>query len=305
MATGFLAPLRCDSSGNIYFRTDATDSIHKLNQKGEQVAVFDAAANTDKKVDASASFALAPNGDLYEIVYPHEIDRYLFVYKSDGSFKSATKLDPGFRWSPHALAFFPSGQLLIAGYEYDLDRAAATWPFTGIFGAEGGLLKEIKLEDDQTLREMANSGDARVSLPLYPQFNRAIDLTQIEMAADGNAYLMRWTNPAIVYAISPGGETVRRLKIDPGNSGYRPSDMHVFENRIAILFVDAESHDGIMKIIDLEGHEIAAYGEQRVNNKPNGMLGGAFACYTENPTRFVFLGASDENKLQFWIVEPR
>jgi hypothetical protein len=35
------------------------------------------------------------------------------------------------------------------------------------------------------------------------------------------------------------------------------------------------------------------------------MLGSAFACYTENPTRFIFLGADDDSKLQLWIAEPR
>src|ERR1019366_5900697 len=106
--------------------------------------------------------------DLYELVYPHEMYQYVFAYKSDGTFKSAIKLNLGFRWSAHSLAVFPSGQLLISGFEYDRDPAAATWPFTGIFAADGSLLKEIKLEDDDTLRDMAASGDSRVSSPTVP-----------------------------------------------------------------------------------------------------------------------------------------
>jgi hypothetical protein len=304
--TGFLAPLKCDGDGNLYYRQDPLDAIHKLNPKGEKVALFQAAANTDKKIDGVAAFALATNGDLYQLVFPHEFDRYLFGYKSDGTFKSAIKLSPGFVWSPHALAVFQSGQLLIAGSEYDHDRKAAMWPFTGIFAQDGSLLKEIKLEDDETLHDMAASGDTRVTSPQLPQNNRAVNLSQIEMAADGNAYLMRWTNPAIIYAISQGGEVVKRIKVDPGDAGYQPAAMHVFQNRIAVLFVSPPTHDKIMKIVDLEGHELATYDELRANGKPQGaMLGGAFACYAENPTRFIFLGADDDNRLQFWIAEPR
>jgi hypothetical protein len=296
VATGFLTPLKCDADGNLYYRQDELDAVHKLNSKGEQVKLFQAAANTDKKIDAVASFALALDGDLYQLVAPHEFDRYIFVYK----------LNPGFVWFPHALGVFPSGQLLIAGSEYDRDRTATKWPFTGIFATDGSLLKEVQLEDDDTLHHMAASGDARVTLPQFPQVNRAVDHSQIEMAADGNAYLMRWTNPAVIYAVSPGGEVVRRLKIDPGDSAYLPSQMRVIQNRIAMLFVNTQTHDFIMKIVDLEGHELATYDELEANRKqPGAMLGNTFVCYTENPTRLFFLGTNDDYRLQLWIAEPR
>jgi hypothetical protein len=122
-------------------------------------------------------------------------------------------MDPFFAWMPHALAVFPSGQLLIAGLEYDRDRAAAMWPFTGIFASDGSLLKEIKLEDDETLRDMAASDDARVTVPTVTNGNRAVRVSQLEASADGSVYLMRWTNPAIVYAITAGGEVLRRPRL--------------------------------------------------------------------------------------------
>jgi hypothetical protein len=307
MAAIFYPPLKCDRDGNFYFQNDpSAPAIHKLNSKGEQIALFRPTSNPDFKVDFVTHFAFAPDGELYELVFPHETKRYVFAYKSDGTFKSAIKLDPGFPWSPRALAIFSSGLLLIAGSEYDRDRTAAQWPFTGIFASDGSLLKEIKLEDDETLHAMAVSGDARVSSPQAPNSNRAVSFSQVETANDGNAYLMRWTNPAVFYAISAGGEVVRRFTVDPGGMDYRPAAMHVFQNRIAVLFVEEQNHDKIMKIVDLEGHEIATYDELRPNGQPtHGMLGTAFACYTENPTRFTFLGSDDDNRLQLWIAESR
>jgi hypothetical protein len=272
--------------------------------KGEPVALFQPAPNTDKKVDLGWSFAVAPDGDVYELVFPHEINRYVFTYKGDGTFKSAIKLNPGFVWFPGKLAVFASGQMLVTGSEYDKDVTAEKWPFTGIFGADGSLLKEVKLEDDQTLRDMAVAGDARVKEAGMPG-NQAIDFTQVEMAQDGNAYLMRWTNPAIIYAISPSGEVVRRLKIDPGKADYHPRTLHSFGNRLAILFVQRETMEKIMKIVDLEGHEIATYDEPKTKGEGQTMLTSAFYCYTENPTRFVFLGTNEKSMLQFWITEPR
>jgi len=306
VTNSFYPPFKCDSDGNIYFQNDPrVPAIQKFNSKGEPVALFRPTPNTDKQIDHSGSFAVAAGGDLYELVFPHELSRYVFTYKPDGTFKSAIKLNPGFPWIPSKVAVFPSGKMLISGSEYDKDRGAAMWPFTGIFASDGGLLKEVKLEDDETLHDMAAVGDVRVSVPEIPQSNKAVAQTQIEMAADGNGYLMRWTNPAIIYAISPGGEVVRRLKIDPGESDYYPRTLHIFQTRIAILFIEPNTFEKIMKIVDLEGHEVATYDEHKANGKPQALLTGAFYCYTENPTRFVFLGANDDSRLQFWIVEPR
>lgn len=309
IATEFYPPLRCDSDGNLYLRTEfaGVPAIHKLNSKGERVALFEASSNPDLKVDLAAYFALeAGGGELYELVYPPEINRYVYLYKSDGTFKSAVKLRPGFPFAPKKLAVFPSGQFLISGEEYDAERTAAMWPFTGIFAADGALLKELELGDEKELHDMAASGDTRVARPGNSHANLAIDNGQVEMGVDGNAYLMRWSNPAIFFAISPGGDVVRRFTVDPGESAYRPSAMHVYKNRIAVLFVEMQSNDKIMKIVDLEGHEIATYGEPKPDPKAtNGRLSAAFACYRENPTRFVFLGANDDNKVQLWIAEPR
>ncbi len=308
ITNAFRPPMVCDSDGNVYLSTDpvGVSGIHKLNGKGERVALFEASANNQNlQVDAVAYFALQPGGgDVYQLVYPHEINRYVFVYKPDGTFRSAIKLDPGFPFLPKKLAVFSGGQFLVAGEEYDAEKTAALWPFAGIFAADGHLLKEFELEDDKTLHDMAASGDPRVALPGRPHSNKAIDNSQIAIGDDGNAYLMRWTNPTIFYAISPGGDVVRRFTVDPGASGFMPTEMHLYKNRIAILFVERQSFDLIVKIVDLEGHGIATYGLLRAEGKPKDDLGVALACYTENPTRFVFLGANDDNKLQLRIVEP-
>lgn len=306
MATEFYSPLKCDESGNIYLQDNPVEpAIHKLDPKGKEVASFRPTANPDLKVDVGGYFAIAPNGELYEIITAHEITRYVFVYEADGTLKSKLKLQTGFAWMPGALTVFPSGHLLISGLAYDRNNMNVMQPFSGIFAPDGSLLKEIHLQDDDELRDMAADGDARVSSPLSPRINRAISGSQVEVAADGNAYLMRWITPAIFYAISPGGETVRRFSVDPGNQSFRPVSMHISGQRIAVLFVDPQTHQKLMKVLDLEGHNLATYDEVAANAKSStDMLGGAFACYTINPERFTFLGTDDKDRVQFWIAEP-
>ena len=305
IAAAFYPPLRCDSDGNLYLRTDSgsVPAIHKLNAKGEKLALFEVSSNPDLKDVEGHDFALdVDGGELYELVYP---GRYVFVYKSDGTFKTAVKLKPGFPFSPKKISVFASGQFLISGEKYDANLTGVGWPFTGIFAADGSLLKELEIGDERDLHEMAASGDTLVAPPDNAKGNRAVDNGQVEIGSDWNAYVMRWTNPAIFYAISPGGEVVRRFAVDPAESVYRPAAMHVHKNRIAVLFVKKQSDDKLLKVVDLEGQEIANYDEFDINGKAQGAMSAAFACYTENPTRFVFLGANDDNKIQFWIAGPR
>lgn len=309
MANSF-SYLNCDHDGNLYFSADVygTSAVHKLNPKGERVALFRPDANPDlKTIDLFKNFAIAQDGELNLLVFPHEIDRYINVYKSDGSLKSTIKLQPGFTWAPSVFAVFPQGNLFVSGLEYNRDRKnPARWPFNGIFSTSGMLLKEVKLEDDETLHDLAAAGDKRVTSPTVPSSNHAVQFSGMETGRDGNVYLMRWTNPAIFYAVSAGGEVVRRFTVDPGDSGYDPSTMHVSGSRIAVLFFQPQTKEVLLKVVDLEGQAIATYHEMKADTEPkHRSLGLGFACYTENPERFTFASTGDDGQLQFLIAEAR
>lgn len=304
----YVTPLQCDSGGDLYLLSDhsGVSAIRKLSPNGEQEAILQPAAVPDLgRLDVVGPFALGPDGDVYEIVYPHEITRYVIVYKSDGSYKRTIKLDPGFGWQPASLAVFPSGNLLITGQQYarNTNGEHVLLPVTGIFSTDGALLKEVKLKDDDDLQDMASKGDTWITDPTNPSSNHAIDFSRMQPGSDGNIYLMRWVTPAIVYAVSPGGEVVRRFTVDPGDASYRPEGMHISGNRIAIVFFHPQTHEDRMKIVDLEGHEVATYDEPKVNGKVQfHML--SFACFTENPEHFTFLSEADDDKLEILSVKP-
>jgi len=301
----FLEPLRCDADGNLYLRTDPSGvgAIHKLNGKGEQVALFEP-TSTDIKIDFPASFAIAPDGIVYQLIIAHEITRYVFAYNRDGSVKSQIKLQkPGLAFFPSTIAVFTNGDLLLSGLEHDKDRNnQVMWPFTGIFSPDGTLRRELTLKDDLSIHDMAASGDPKVTSPESPSGNRAVSLGAVETGADGNVYLMRRLSPAIFYAISPGG-SVRRFEVDPGQQDFLPSAMHVVGNRIAILFWQPQTHEEILKVVDLQGREIATYDEAAEKDGGHA-LGLAFICYTTTPERFTFLETMDDNKLGLITATP-
>lgn len=143
VATLLYDPVKCDSEGNVYYPTDMTGAgvLRELNLEGERIAEFRPGANPDMPIDVFQDYTIGPDGEVFMLVYPHEITRYIFVYKSDGSYHSSIKLDTGFPWVPTAFAIFPSGGFLIAGLEYARsDKGKLTQvPFTGVFSADGRL----------------------------------------------------------------------------------------------------------------------------------------------------------------------
>jgi len=299
----FLWPLKCDRDSNLYLRnlTDGVPGIHKLSSDGKQLAVFQPdSATPDLKIDVAGYFSVSTDGNVYQLIGPHEINRYLFVYKPDGNLRSYVKLATGFPWVPAQVAPFPSGDVLVTGLEYDHDRTnPVKWPYTAVFSSTGAVLKEVRLEDDDTIHDMAAAGDARVVSPEAPTVNHAVGLGHMEAANDGNIYLMRRLSPAILYAISPKGEVVRRFTVDAGQPDYMPQSMHIAGNRIAVQFAHPQSDDQLIKIVDLEGHELVAYHVAR-----DSPLGFALACYSTNPERFTFLGVADDHTVTLNLAEP-
>lgn len=308
VVTFFIPPLRCDGDGNLYLHNDETGvtGIRKLSSKGKRLAMFQSVPEIDrlKAVDGTRFFVGA-NGELDQLVeLSGEASHYILVYQSDGTLKSKVKLELGVPWVPATLASFPSGTFLVTGQVYDRDRAHAMWPVTGIFSSNGTLLKEIKLEDDKQIRDMSEAGDRRVTSAQNPTSSRAVAFSQMEAAGDGNVYLMRWLPSPIVYAISEGGEVAHKFRVDPGDPNYRVVAMHISGPRLALLFVQPQTREELVKIVDLKGHELAIYHADEVY-VPGDRLGTAFACYNHDPEQFIFLSTGSENKLHIVLAEPR
>jgi hypothetical protein len=301
----WLAPMKCDVQGNLYLRNriEGVSAIHKLNANGKEIALPQPdSAKPDLRPVFGGHFSVGKDGSVYELVGSGmDKKHHVFIYKPDGSLKSDITLASGFPWLPALVAVFPSGNLLVTGLEYDHDPSnLVKWPVTGVFGSNGSLLKEVKLEDDDAIHNMAAVGDSRVTAPEAPGVNHAVQLGEMDVANDGNIYLMRHLSPPIVYAISPDGEVVRRFIVDPGQPGYVPSGMHIAGNRIELEFFQPQKGNPLIKIVDLAGNGLATY-----HPDPEAGIGAALACYTSDPDRFVFLGGDDNGVIAVKTVGVR
>jgi hypothetical protein len=308
VATGF-ADLTCDEDANLYLGLEDTGAtaIRKLDSAGELKATFKPYANPDVQVYGVGSYTVSPDGELYIWVGNKKDGKfYVLVFASDGSYKTSIKLDPGFPWVPGPFAVFRNGNLMMTGQEYAPDVRQPMLPFTAIFRPDGKLLKDLNLEDDVRIHDMAKARDPRITSAAVPNNNRAVAWGQVQPAKDGNIYIMRWLSPTVFYVVSPGGEVVRRFTVDPGASGLMPVSMHIAGNRIAVLFKGADPDEKLMKIVDLNGDEIATYDDAPVDPKSKETpIGFAFACYALKPERFIFLAADDSHRIQIRTVEAR
>jgi len=306
----FFSPTKCDAEGNLYSMEaiDATSGIRKMSPKGHLVATFAGSAATDLSVWHGTYFAVTSDGSVYQLGDLRDSrDRVVISYIKDGSYRSGARLEAPHGaedWNEMQIAVFPSGDFLIAGSINDPDSKVRL-PFTGIFDARGAIKREIVFRDDADLQKMAEAGDPRVVTPGHEFMNSAVDAGQAESGEDGNVYLMRKISPAIFYAVSPAGEVVRRFTIDPGESDYAPVVMHTSGSRIAVEFWEPQSRQELIKVTDLEGHEIATYDGTFKDGDAQRPIGGAFACYAQDPERFIFLFTSDDGYLGFRTLSPR
>lgn len=304
-ATSFFGHAKCDSEGNVYLKLDAfgESGIRKFSPSGQPLALFRASAVPDLIVQHAGYFFVTLGAEVYQVVFVQKsLKRYILVFDKEGNYKSTIKLDTKHSFMVSQLAVFPSGELLVSGLQDDSSSPVGV-PLTAIYSSTGALLREVNLGGDAKLRDLASKGDERIVAPDHPSNNSAIELGTAEPAPDGNIYLMRMFSPAPVYAISAGGSVVRNFQVDPGDRKYVPVHMHVSGNTIAILFRNDLTKQGLMKLVDLEGHEIATYAIP--DDKSDKPLGPAFACYMPRPDRFTFLTTMEEGRLGFKIAEPR
>jgi hypothetical protein len=164
------------------------------------------------------------------------------------------------------------------------------------------------LEDDDYIHKQATAGDSRfVPSGSSGSLNFAISRGSLKLGGDGNVYLLRWLNPAVVYAISPGGEIVRRFTVDPGDSSLTVAGMAISGVRVVLVFRKGVEGENIerqfVQVLDLEGNKIATYEEPLLNGHI--AFGGALACYTQYPEQFTFLGWAKDEKIVLNVVEPR
>jgi hypothetical protein len=264
--------------------------IEKYDPRGRLKASFNIAEAGVQDL-MPLSFFVSKKGEVFQaggIRGGH--DAYVVSYSSDGHVSSKTKLDLK-DVSIYNFAVFPTGEMLVGGIEHSRgpDNADTSHVFTLIADRSGKTVKKMELADDRRIKEAFETGDPVVAPPGTNGINMAVAGGQVGVAEDGNVYLLRRLDPAIIYGISPAGEIVRRIELKSDVPDSLPRNMLVNGTEAAILFGTDGSQDTEIRIVDLTS------GDLRAIYKPVQSLGTAVTCF--DSTTFTFLGAREGRRV--------
>lgn len=305
-------PDQCDADGNVYLRPYGVGykfgwgDMMKFSPKGEKLATF----SPQPELFPTSSF-VSKDGTVYVMAVREESDEaaaarraekkpwtppdiYILQYRKDGQFDRKTKLAATFLPSG-SFAVFPSGEILVSAIEQSADTTPSSGPFTALFDQSGAMLKKISSsEDDWIIKAVEGHDDKKVISGKGS--NPAVATGQTVVGADGNAYIMRRTNPAMVYVISGGGEIVRTLTLSSGDPPLFPSIMAENHGQLAILFQNHGPSESRIKVFDSRS------GEELETANVGPMFGSAMTCF--NPPNFTFLRVQDK-KFVFTAAQLR
>jgi hypothetical protein len=181
------------------------------------------------------------------------------------------------------IAVFPSGEMLIAGLQYQPGYKAST----AIYDPAGHVEKQFVLDGDAEIERAIETGDARYSVAAGIG-NGPVSRSSAITGDDGLVYLMRAMSPATVYAISAAGEIVRKIVVHgPGGTGLPDFGMRVVKNRLVLPFfrscdgpLDRGCRGKTYTVVDATtGRSLADYDAEKID-------GGPMQCYAPDPDRF-------------------
>lgn len=283
-ATPVMSPVFCDGDGNIYMRgyafpNPAAAPVTKIyEESGKTVALdMNAVPGLRKNLPLEA-YGVGQKGEVYVLVFPNADELDLVEFDDDGKYDATEKLE--LMLQPFQLVPFASGELLVAGEKLGgKDQPPTGEPLTAIFDRNGKLLKILSLP-----------GKAKKAAGFKPQaggpnFDPSLSLGVAESSDDGNIYLMRATASPVIRVISPGGETLRTLKVQPPTKTARALALKAAGGKVIIEFGEpaeqGEFTTTVYSQID------ALTGKTEIEYTTPASLGGAFACYTPNGFEFL------------------
>ena len=286
--TQMIDKVACNSSGNIYARVWAGDGsdtaripIQEITPEGSFVGKFSVEGPT-QDTDLAKGIFVSDADVVYQMARTAS-GIYVTQFARDGSVKSSTQLeaDPVLV-DPWQLAVFKAGGYLLSG----LTGKGHRTPYTAVFDAKGKMVKKIYEPEDEEARQRAESGDQEYTRSNAG--NQFVGFGDATAGIDGNVYLLRGTSPTLVYAISPVGQVLRKLRIDAGTD-YIAGEIKSYAGRLAIGF-NSPGDQVLVVITDLEGKTTARYTVNR--HKPDWPT---LACY--DPKGFTFVTTYAEKGL--------
>jgi len=291
-------PPVCDAAGNIYMQVvepapadNLARPVTKISPDGQHLTTFSLSSVPGVTPESSIdSFTVTPRGEVFILAYLGDFPQFV-TFDDDGQFKSSSKLDLDIH-SAH-FAVFPTGEFLVRGIKVSKSpEGNSNAAFAGLFDRNGKFLKEVETPDEIPFKDRAEFINAAEFKKQYRAANEAMWRSQAFSADDGNIYLVRPTKPLSVDIISPAGEILRRLKLNPPDPSFQAGSVKAAGGKIVVEFIQKTPGDPQNRISDfIYSLFDAEKGEKLYDYHWPSEPGGFFACY--EPNYFTFLNVGD------------
>jgi len=214
-------PIKCSPNGEIYVRFTYADSepeLTRISEDGRHISLLRLNRVPEFSDAGIYDFAPGDDGEMFFLTghgAPHiPTTYYVAHFRRDGAYDSSLRLDTTFRrdFEPMQLAAFSTGEFFVAGFAKGHSNALE--PFTAMFTAGGQFQRELVLPGDVGKKEITIA-DASPGQSLTEEegLRGLLEISHLQLADDGNVYLMRNTPQGPVFAISAGG-MVQRIPLD-------------------------------------------------------------------------------------------
>lgn len=308
----------CEPGGEIYLQgLGSAMPIAKLSAEGRVLERFglDSVPNPEVKRGFLQSFAVGPGDNVFLLVRGKSDQVFIVEFNEEGVYQQTVEAHEK-DFLPYHIAVFPTHDFLLTGVKLGpqtLSKAGGesslfSGPLTAAFDPRGQLLKEVSLPEDITRKAAAKEFSVSLSGPTREDNALAMSVGEggAVPGADGNVYLLRASDPPIVYVVSSAGEVIRRMVLDPPAKKLNARFGGMAAGRLVVLF-DSRPRGLASRIATpytTSWYSLydAQTGDRLIDYKPSPELKGAFVCSAGND--FVFLGMRDR-RLVLIDAKPR
>jgi hypothetical protein len=302
---GFNADVQCDANGFLYFKAfekgvENSTTVFRLSALDRKVTKL----STDPKEFVSArgqSFFVTLEGEVYFAVWDaRDVPNgrlpqlYVSLIHRDGSYGSKIKIEE--YYSPTKLGAFANGNILIAGVKAD---RRVMLPYTVLYDSSGKKLRELQFESDLSIKNAAEESRKYHPNEIFGASGelRSVHLTKIRQGADGNLYLLRDKDPAVIYGINPTGEIISRIEIPAPMPGSGVLNFQVNGSSFILQYAEADKKKQrmLISVVDSRTGKLIRSFVMADGPRPIG-------CY-EAPDQFTFV-TTKNGKLAAGFAAP-
>jgi hypothetical protein len=300
--SGIILPVRCDSSGAVYFRTYEPRETHRgvisISADGSKVVHYDVPDTPDYKGATVYDFFLSHDG---KVIMPLQAGKksYLLEFDDRGQIHATTPVEDTV-WIAHAAAFDKG--YLIMGLKQDdsevshgagadsVDSQPKQQDYVAVFSDEG---KRIRTLDSPVGGNAANGEqNANDQASTIVPGNQSVTFNSTPLSGpDGNVYILDRGDHPSLSEIKSSGEVAHHFAVAEPEPGFKASQLLLAPGKLAVVFLKtaAGQNDAAMiSVLNPDGQET-----QRYAVAPD--VVGIPACF--DGQQFTFLGNKDGKAL--------